>query len=148
MNNAAATHSVTPQSWKTSGSALTRHSLQTRRTLGSGVTGGSSISLKRRWIKMQKVNIKVQSKTRQCCVMRTLLAFSLPSARVYLSTIVSISSGGTTGTGGSNEARCTTLTGETSVTLNKTQCHRISHVEVEVQESKKLSDCNVDDIPQ
>lgn len=36
---------------------------------------------------------------------------------VYLGTIVSRSTGGSTGTSGSNRARCTTLTRESSITL-------------------------------
>lgn len=48
-NTVVETHSVSSQSWKTSGTTLTRHSLQSRRTLGTGSTRGSSISLKNRW---------------------------------------------------------------------------------------------------
>lgn len=42
------TYSVTPESWKTSGTTLTRHSLKSRRTLSTRVTRGSSISLMRK----------------------------------------------------------------------------------------------------
>lgn len=47
INTVVITHSVSSQSWKTSSSALTRHSLQSRRTNSSGSTRGSRFSLKR-----------------------------------------------------------------------------------------------------
>lgn len=120
------THSVTPQSWKTSGTTLTRHSLQSRGTLCSRSTRGSSISLSKMWEGEEKKGKrrrkefsgkrKFKTSGRKCCLISPCgrLLFQV---RIYLSTIVSSRSGRTTGTSGSNGARCTTLTGETSVAL-------------------------------
>lgn len=45
IDQPAVTHSVSLESRKASSTALTRHSLQSGGTLGTGVSGGSSVSL-------------------------------------------------------------------------------------------------------
>lgn len=65
-NTVVATYSVSPQSWKASSTALTRHSLKSRRTLGSGSTRKSSISL---WKKEEGKENKSERVTKQIKVL-------------------------------------------------------------------------------
>lgn len=81
--------------------------------------------------------------------------FSFTSPGVYLSTIVSRRSGGSTGTSRSKRARCTTLTRESSVTLRGRGGRELDELKWKCKtgQRKCLSDCGsliykVDDIPQ